>query len=106
MSLMPLHVPVHFTLFYVYVCTDGVMCDVSTSECILRMQLRTVYEQTLQPNANATILRTLTVILHPTLCTSYILQITHRNVHHIAYCIQEHYISFPPLFMRHHTNLF
>ena len=34
----------------------------------------------------------------------------YRNVHHIhiAYCIREHYIlhPLPPLFMRHHTNLF
>jgi len=57
--------------FYIYVWSIDVMCyvwrDVSTSECILRMQLRTVYEQTLLPNATTTNIDT-----DPTSYTSHI----------------------------------
>ena len=84
---------VHFTL-----CED-VMCyvywwrDVSTSECILRMQLRTVYEQTLLPNATTTNFDSDPTILHIPHPTSH--PRVYRNVHHIAYyCIREHYIPF------------
>ena len=38
----------------VYVCYVYWWRDVSTSECILRIQLRTVYEQTLLPNVTTT----------------------------------------------------
>lgn len=95
MSLMPLH----FTLckdvthghVYVYWWRD-----VSTSECILRIQLRTVYEQTLLPNATTTNIDSdPTHPTHPTHHTSHPPRV-YRNVHHIhiAYCIREHYIPF------------
>ena len=99
MSLMPL--PGTFYIIYgicieVYVCYVYWWRDVSTSECILRIQLRTVYEQTLLPNATTTNIDSdPTHPTHPTHHTSHPPRV-YRNVHHIhiAYCIREHYIPF------------
>ena len=105
MSLMPLH----FTLckdvthghVYVYWWRD-----VSTSECILRMQLRTVYEQTLLPNATTTNFDSdPTHPTHPTHPTSHITSesVSKCSSHRVLYTGTLH--PLPPLFMRHHTNL-